>query len=47
MFSCEICGHQSKQKANLIQHKRNKHDIDIIWYKCDLHVIIYVNNRLH
>ena len=36
MFFCDICKFQSKQKANLIQHKRNKHDIDIIWYNCDM-----------
>jgi len=36
MFFCNICDYQSKQKANLIQHKRNKHDINIIWYNCDM-----------
>ena len=36
MFSCHLCDYQCKQKANLKQHKRNKHNIDIIWYKCDI-----------
>jgi len=35
MFSCHLCDYQCKQKGNLKQHKRNKHDIDIIWHKCD------------